>query len=559
MNGKNGHPISLRRQMITLMVICWLIPIAAVAAIFGNLLSRSYENAQQQEIESTVRNAFRQLEIRMSAMIEDSKDVSYDGIVRSSHRSYQLDNDSAALYSRINEYLGQRFSRDEKYKAVFISFRDVDIGSYVISPGFPEYAMIRDYRNQAEPVIMEQMADEDTGIRFFVLNKELYMARNLLDGKFIPYAAVVMQCNENVLFDSFRNLSRGVITEIEIDDQMLAWDTAPEPESEYNRIDFSEEICGYPVRVTSVFPNFRIWRDVPSLKYGVLAAAALGIPMLLIAAMVFYRQVTRPAQMLLEASEHVTAGERGFTITEMPPNKEFGQLTTRFNTMSGELKNQFDQLYLEQQALQEARIKTLQSQINPHFLNNTLEVINWEARMADDEKVSAMIEALSTMLDASLDRDGKGMIPLKQEIGYVDAYLYIIHERLGDRFMVKKEIAPDMDELTVPRLILQPIVENAVEHDITPQGGGSILIRAYREEGMIVLETVHSGKFSEKDRENIRQILTSAEAGGEPKVGLQNVAQRMKLIYGDEGKLSVEEKNGNIRMNLRFPEHSRAG
>ena len=82
--------------MIFLVIICWLIPIAAVSVIFGTLLSRNYMESQQSAIETTVQNALRELEIRMNAAIEDSKDVSYDGIVRSSYRTYQLDEDSAA-------------------------------------------------------------------------------------------------------------------------------------------------------------------------------------------------------------------------------------------------------------------------------------------------------------------------------------------------------------------------------------------------------------------------------------------------------------------------------
>ena len=87
-------------------------------------------------------------------------------------------------------------------------------------------------------------------------------------------------------------------------------------------------------------------------------------------------------------------------------------------------------------AAQRAQIKALQSQINPHFLNNTLEIINWEARIEGNDRVSAMIEALSTMLNAALDRDGRTQIPLKEELGYVEAYLYIIRERLGEGFHV---------------------------------------------------------------------------------------------------------------------------
>ncbi|MBR6089693.1 MAG: histidine kinase, partial [Anaerolineaceae bacterium] len=429
------RPISLRSVMIIMVIFCWLIPIAAVSVIFGSLLTRSYADSQQSAIETTVRNAIRELDIRLNAAIEDSKDVSYDGIVRSSYRKFQLDQDPAELYGSVNEYLSQRFSRDEKYKAVFISFREgVNIGSYVISPGFSEYSTLRNYRGNTEPLIMEKMAQEDTAIRFFVFNNELYIARNLLDGKFIPYASVVMLCNEQILFSSFEDLPRGVVIEIGIDGESLAFGDAPEPESDHNFMEFSSEISGHTVSVTSAFRKFHVWKEVPSLKYGILCAVFLGLPMLLTAAVFFHRQISKPTQNLLEGSEHVIAGERGYNIGEIPGNLEFRQLTERFNTLSAELKNQFEQLYQEQQALQRAKIKTLQSQINPHFLNNTLEVINWEARMADNEKVSAMIEALSTMLEAPLDRDGKGMIPLSQEIRYVDAYLYIIQERLGDRF-----------------------------------------------------------------------------------------------------------------------------
>lgn len=552
---KQKRPISLSTVMIFLVIICWLIPIAAVSVIFGTLLSRNYMESQQSAIETTVQNALRELEIRMNAAIEDSKDVSYDGIVRSSYRTYQLDEDSAALYSRVNEYLGQRFSRDEKYKGVFISFRnDIDISSHVISPGFPEYATVRNYRQTAEPLIMAEMAAEDTAIRFFAIDNELYMARNLLDGKFIPYATVVMSGNENVLFSSFEDLPQGVILEIDIDGEKLAYGETPEPDSDYNFQQFSGEFAGHTVTVTSAFGKFHVWRDVPSLKYGIAGAIALGIPMILIAVMLFIRQIQKPTDVLLDATEHVTAGERGYQITQIPDNLEFRQLTERFNTMSVEMKNQFEQLYQEQQALQQAKIKALQSQINPHFLNNTLEVINWEARMAENEKVSAMIEALSTMLDGPLDRDSRGMIPLKQEISYVDAYLYIIHERLGESFRAEKEIEKGMDDVMVPRLILQPIVENAVEHDINPQGGGSLCVKVCRHDQDIVLETIHTGRLTEKDRAIIKRIMENAPSGDEPQIGLKNVIQRLHLIYGSSASFTCEESDGMIRMKFSFPE-----
>ena len=164
-----------------------------------------------------------------------------------------------------------------------------------------------------------------------------------------------------------------------------------------------------------------------------------------------------------------------------------------------------------------------------------------------------MIEALSTMLTAALDRDGRTQIPLSEELGYVDAYLYIIRERLGGNLQVVKEIPEEMTSQLIPRLILQPIVENAVEHDITANRGGKLVLRARQEEGEIILEVEHNGTMTEKDRENIRN-LTTAEFSGSGRVGLRNVFRRLKLLDGDAGSLTIEETTpGIILARLCFP------
>ena len=221
--------------------------------------------------------------------------------------------------------------------------------------------------------------------------------------------------------------------------------------------------------------------------------------------------------------------------------------------MSAELQSQFERSYQEQQATQRAQIKALQSQINPHFLNNTLEIINWEARMADNDRVSAMIEALSTMLSASLDRDGRAQIPLREELGYVDAYLYIIRERLGEKFQVYQQIDQTLMDQMIPRLILQPIVENAVEHDITARRGGNLWVRVQRDATRMILEVEHDGTMTEADREKIDLLLSESYTDG-GRVGLRNVHQRMKLIYGDESSLRVTQTDhGTVMAQMIFP------
>ena len=152
-----------------------------------------------------------------------------------------------------------------------------------------------------------------------------------------------------------------------------------------------------------------------------------------------------------------------------------------------------------------------------------------------------------------LDRDGRTQIALREELGYVDAYLYIIRERLGEGFHVHKEIDESLLQRQVPRLILQPIVENAVEHDMTRNGGGELWLRVYRQERLLVLEVEHEGSMTEADREKVAgQLRSTSEISGS--VGIQNVNQRLKLIYGEDGSLSLDETGrGTILARIRFP------
>ncbi len=183
-------------------------------------------------------------------------------------------------------------------------------------------------------------------------------------------------------------------------------------------------------------------------------------------------------------------------------------LDNAFNSMSDKLKNQFEQIYLEELALRDANIMALQSQINPHFLNNTLEIINWEARMEGNDRVSSMIEALSTMLEATMDRKKQQMIPLSEEISYVEAYCYIIRQRFGEKFQFEKQIDPELLQTEVPRLIIQPIMENAVEHGLSGRAG-KIVLRIYAEEDKLKIAIINDGLMSIEDKRKVDNLLGS--------------------------------------------------
>lgn len=551
--------ISLKAGLLATIVICWLAPIVTVVVLAGVLLGNSYRQSVQQEVETAAENAMEQVQTRLQDAINNSKMVSYDGAVRSSYRSYMQEGVGVTLYRAVNDYLTHRFSLDEKYKAVFISFWDEEIAQpYALCSNTAGYEVTLVFRDHTAS-ILEAMEEADTEIRFLLLDGELYMARNLLDSSFTSYATVAMMFDTQQMFEPLAGLGSAGGVLVDIDGCQFRLDgrePLPEPPEEEpaHPLTYSASVDDHSLSVTIEMEEYHLWRDNPWLPRVAAAAAALILPLLAVVISLFTRHVSAPIQTLAQANRYVQSGQWGYQIDSLPPNAEFEKLYTHFNGMSMELREQFERARLEQQATQRAQIKALQSQINPHFLNNTLEIINWEARMADNEQVSAMIEALSTMLDAALDRDGRTQIPLREELGYVDAYLYIIRERLGEGFRVYQEIDQTILDQAVPRLILQPIVENAVEHDITARRGGSLWVRARRRADRMLLEVEHDGTMDEEDRERIRALL-SGEAGElERGVGLRNVHQRLKLLYEDEAALEVgETERGTILARIDLP------
>lgn len=549
--------ISLKFGLTTTIVICWLVPILIVIALGGALFERNNRTRLQQELDSSAAYALHQVQLQLEDAISESKTMSYDGIVRSAYRRYQQDGNIAALYRSINDYLSQNFSRSTRYQAVFIDFWDESVGadSYLISSGTIGYNLLQTCQ-EATPRILEVMGDADTNICFLLIDGHLYMARNLLDSHFKPYASVVMVLEPSVLFQPLYTIPRLQGIRMNIDGTMFSYASGSglvPGEHAQGDIGYEITVDGHAVSFSAELDEYDMWEGNPWLSRAAFSGALMVLPLLVVIIFLFRYHVSRPIEILAEANKLVQSGQRGYEITQNPPNAEFAKLYAHFNSMSAELQSQFERSYQEQQAAQRAQIKALQSQINPHFLNNTLEIINWEARMAENDRVSAMIEALSTMLSASLDRDGRPQITLREELGYVDAYLYIIRERLGERFLVHQQIDQALMDQMIPRLILQPIVENAVEHDITSRRGGNLWVRALRDETHMILEVEHDGTMTEADREKIRLLLSGSDTDS-GRVGLRNVHQRLKLIYGAEGNLGVAQTDhGTVMARIVFP------
>ncbi|MGN0178017.1 MAG: sensor histidine kinase [Monoglobaceae bacterium] len=224
---------------------------------------------------------------------------------------------------------------------------------------------------------------------------------------------------------------------------------------------------------------------------------------------------------------------------------EIGELYKEFCGISERIINLININYRDKIIKNEIELKMLQSQINPHFLFNTLESISCVARINDIPEISRMVIALSDIMQKSMGK-GERLTTFGKELEHADNYLYIIKVRFGDKISVRKHIAEDTLDVIVPTLILQPILENAVQHGIMPMDGeGHIDIRSELKDGSLVIEIEDDGVGINAEQMSLinknLNISNEEYLKNTAHIGLGNVHRRLKLLCGEASGISIRD------------------
>lgn len=251
-------------------------------------------------------------------------------------------------------------------------------------------------------------------------------------------------------------------------------------------------------------------------------------------------RITKP---ILSLENTMRAVSDQVVFADEIPNSsyEVDRLRIHFNEMNQKIFDMMESIKVREKYLREVELKSLFSQINPHFLYNTLDTIIWMAEFKDTEKVVAITKSLAQFFRLSLSK-GSQMIPLHQEIDHVAQYLYIQEQRYGDHLTYAFDIDPMLNEILVPKIILQPIVENAIYHGIKllPYPGKiTISAKQYKDKDMLITISDNGVGYSPNRAKTTSE--TTTKLGG---VGLENVNNRLKLIYGDAYGLTIESEIG---------------
>lgn len=230
------------------------------------------------------------------------------------------------------------------------------------------------------------------------------------------------------------------------------------------------------------------------------------------------------------------------------PLDEIGMLEQEFDQMSARLKKLIEEVYTTKIKEQEAELNALIAQINPHFLYNTLDSIHWKAIKNKDYMVADQLEALSGIFRHVLSK-GRDLVTLESELEFINNYMEIMQARFGKRVKMEIQAEPGLEQVMIPKLIFQPLIENGILHGLEPKKeGGRIWITVSREDNQLMIQVCDDGVGVDEE-----QLKEQMKHGGKG-FALKNINDRLKLRYGEHYGLTFRsEPRKGTAVVVRLP------
>ncbi len=306
----------------------------------------------------------------------------------------------------------------------------------------------------------------------------------------------------------------------------------------------------------SLAPLHYYEQNVKDIRRIMLTMLFIGIICTIIISFIVSVKTFNPIQQIISAirqQENIFSTESNKSIKD----GELKYIVESFTKSFMKEKQTSTELEKRIKLLKKYQMIALQSQINPHFFHNTLETINWMAMQStgSNSEISRMITSLSNMLRISLENTDK-LIPFNLEREHVSQYIFIQKVRYDNKFNVVWRIHKEIDTCSVIKIILQPIVENAIYHGIKPiTGQGIIHITGYKEDNYVYIEVKDNGiGMSQEKLDMLNEEIENKNIKENEHLGLMNVNQRLKLFFGEDCGVTVESKQmTGTTVTLKMP------
>ena len=282
-------------------------------------------------------------------------------------------------------------------------------------------------------------------------------------------------------------------------------------------------------------------REVLSSMYRVLTVMlTISVLLCVIVASRVGRNMTKPIERMNTAMRTLQEGDLSVRIAS-DREDELGQMSRNFNIMANELEQSVQDKVEKQKELNASHIAMMQAQLNPHFLYNTLDTMKWVAKANHIPEIATMAAGLAKILRTSISK--RQFIYLKEELELVNCYVDIQKIRFNDKFLYAVDLQEGLEECVIPKLIIQPIVENSVLHGLKESEEGNILVRITEQEDVLCIEVTDDGCGAPEEWMDAINHRRQEQLVGH--IGVSNVDTIIRLTYGEEYGIHMESLTSN--------------
>ena len=269
---------------------------------------------------------------------------------------------------------------------------------------------------------------------------------------------------------------------------------------------------------------------------------------------ILIKKMYQPLDKVVSKMDHVATGSLRTRINVENMGEDFTKLAVGFNSMMDEIEVLMEQVKLEQHQLEQIRFNALQSQIQPHFLYNTLECIHWQAIAEGNKEISTMVKALAKYYRICLSK-GHDVIPIREEVEHIRNYMIIQNMRYDNIIGSEIVVEPGVEESLIPKLTLQPLVENSIYHGMKVKEGktGTLYLTAYKEGDEVVIKVSDTGTgMSQEQIDEMNEQLSRYEDSFG--YGVRNVNKRIELLFGEGYGLYYQKNDsGGVTVVIHLP------
>lgn len=415
------------------------------------------------------------------------------------------------------------------------------------SPGFVEY-------NQPAFAISRMITttkSDDYGV--LLIEANLLTIRNICDSIHLSNNGFVniADASGNLIYTPANGTPADVIDKNSSVFNNLMLEFSKQPSGKFKTVANGEEyqivfnhipVSGWTIY--TVTPTSIITKDIKNITWTVVFAGIISVLVMIVVTYNFISYFIGPLFLLKKSMDSADTGNLDARV-DVTTKDEIGLVSLSYNRMLIRIKNLMEEIIDEQKEIRKLELKSLQSQINPHFLYNTLSTIIWMAETKSDQIVPTT-EALSKFFRISLSK-GKDVITVEQELEHVQNYLLIESKRFTNKFTFEISASPNVKNYLTLKIILQPIVENAIYHGIVGKvDAGYIKVSATEADDNVVFIVSDNGVGMDKEKSTAILNNTYVESSGKGSgVAIKNVNERIKLFFGKEYGISIESEPMN--------------